>query len=126
MLHRLRWIINLNSRTYVINDLKFSAKLQKDELFITPTGVDKMEAVGLFPLSSYLNHSCDSNVGVKQPSYRGDILSFRAIKPIKAGDELTISYWEDPDVTTRRKELWRNFYFKCSCVRCIREAHNAH
>ena len=47
-------------------------------------------------------------------------MAVRAIKPVKEGDELTISY-ADPTVgrDERRETLWDKYRFDCACALCV-------
>lgn len=63
-----------------------------------------------------INHSCDPNcVAV----FDGLRCAIRSIRPIAAGEEITIPYIEIGDETSvRQKELKDAFFFKCNCSRC--------
>ncbi len=51
--------------------------------------------------------------------FAGRRVIIRAIKPIKAGDEINITYIEVGDSTEkRRRELKEHFFFDCECPRC--------
>lgn len=72
---------------------------------------------GLYPLMSLINHSCTANA-----RYCTDcnyITSLFARKPIKMGEQITISYskilWSTP---SRQSYLKLTKQFKCSCDRC--------
>ena len=54
----------------------------------------------IFPLSK-VNHSCDPNIGIK------GMVSFYALRDIKAGDELTFDY------STSEEEI--DWIMKCKC-----------
>ena len=47
--------------------------------------------MGLYPVGAMVNHSCTPNA---MQSFAGRRIAFRAIRPIAAGDEVTISYVE--------------------------------
>ncbi len=47
--------------------------------------------MGLYPVGAMVNHSCTPNA---MQSFAGRRIVFRAIRPIAAGDEVTISYVE--------------------------------
>jgi len=62
------------------------------------------------------NHSCSPNCITV---FDGTQLYIRAVKKIKAGEELTISYTESLCLTEVRKhELRHQYFFECSCERC--------
>jgi len=52
-------------------------------------------------------------------SYTGLFLVFRALVPVKAGEELNIAYIKVSDKTkARRKALQSHYNFMCTCSRC--------
>lgn len=82
---------------------------------------------------SRVNHSCDPNavvaVGVSSPGIdkndydnNNDAQTLLAAAPIRAGDEVTLSYLHSgllyADVVTRRNALLRDKSFACACPRC--------
>jgi hypothetical protein len=72
----------------------------------------------LYDLASYINHSCLPN------SYKvfiGDTLLLRAIRPIKAGEELTLSYVNLQE-QTRKESLKKTWGIACRCPLCAAEA----
>ncbi|KAG7399089.1 SET and MYND domain-containing protein 3 [Phytophthora boehmeriae] len=73
---------------------------------------------GCFPLGAMVNHSCDPNCAVTFVS-KALKMEFRAMKPIKAGEEVTQTY---VDIALPRRErqqrLQRKYHFHCSCSRC--------
>jgi SET and MYND domain-containing protein len=72
--------------------------------------------IALFDRLSLLNHSCDPNAVVL---FDGAAAILRALKPIAAGDELTISYIDRAsDRYERRQQLLSQYFFTCSCSRC--------
>jgi SET and MYND domain-containing protein len=73
--------------------------------------------VALFDRISLLNHSCDPNAVVL---FDGAAAIVRALKPIAAGDELTISYIDRAtDRYERQQQLMSQYFFTCSCSRCV-------
>lgn len=79
------------------------------------------EGIGLFPLLSCYNHSCEPNAFVEFPDSQGKKCVVRASRPIKMGEELSVSYIPlDLNFYERQAEL-SNFQFRCTCPRCLRE-----
>jgi len=73
--------------------------------------------LGVWPLPSFINHSCASN------SYRlhvGDTLFLHASRPIEAGEEVTLAYVNTLLPKQMRHELLDKdcWEFKCNCSRC--------
>jgi len=68
-----------------------------------------------------MNHSCDPNVIVTYPN-RNSMAHIISKTPIKAGDELCISYI-DVDTLSRdeRHAALVEYRFICSCKRCTEE-----
>uniref|UniRef100_A0A1D1YJT5 Mitochondrial import receptor subunit TOM20 n=1 Tax=Anthurium amnicola TaxID=1678845 RepID=A0A1D1YJT5_9ARAE len=77
---------------------------------------------GFYRVASYLSHSCSPNTEVRFPD-KNNVLSIVAVKPIKAGDELKVSYIRvgDRDTSNRRSELETKWRFKCTCIKCLEE-----
>jgi SET and MYND domain-containing protein len=72
--------------------------------------------IALFDRISLLNHSCDPNAVVL---FDGAAAIVRALKPIAAGDEITISYVDRAtDRFERQRQLASQYFFTCSCSRC--------
>ncbi|KAN0034740.1 hypothetical protein ACTFIV_001272 [Dictyostelium citrinum] len=92
-------ITNCNSHSYVI-----------------PLGEKKI-ASGLYPLSSYSNHSCvpNSNYFID----KNGVMVLYASSDIQESQPITTSYIFGLDrVEKRREELLKNFNFFCTCEQC--------
>lgn len=78
-------------------------------------------ALGLFPLTSMLNHSCVPNCAhsfVLQPG-RPPRLVMRTIRAVAAGEELVYNYTQLYASTSRRRLALEQCYsFVCECQRC--------
>merc|ERR1719383_1297051 len=84
----------------------------------------------LFPNLSIFNHSCDPNCQVEfAQNQTGFYGSVRALRPIKAGEPLTISYFGnqnlDPVTEKRRDSIRQERHFTCFCSRCVTESIDA-
>ena len=73
---------------------------------------------GLYINCSFLNHSCEPNC-----FYFGlaNMLIVKAIKNLKKGEELTVSYIEPKPMALRKNELLK-WEFTCGCKYCKQEA----
>ena len=73
---------------------------------------------GLYIKCSFFNHSCEPNC-----FYFGiaNMLIVKAIKHIKKGEELTVSYIEPKPMALRKNELLK-WDFTCDCKYCKQEA----
>lgn len=77
-------------------------------------------AIGLFPTTALLNHSCD------RVTYRifvgGTTLCLKSYDTIKTGQEITFNYGPfDRRMSRkdRREVLKKNFFFDCECRSCV-------
>ena len=77
---------------------------------------------GFYRVASYLTHSCEPNTEITFPKGNHK-LSLVAISPIKAGDQLRVSYIPvgDRDMNSRRSELEAKWKFRCMCPKCVSE-----
>lgn len=73
---------------------------------------------GLWIWAAYMNHSCIPNV---QKEILGDLMMFRAMRPIAAGEEIFQSYDESSDYDTRQAALMTTWGFECDCALCRAE-----
>ena len=72
--------------------------------------------LALDPRSSSMNHSCEPNAVVV---FDGPKLSVRALKPVKAGEEVFISYVDSSaPYGVRQAELKDQYFFTCQCKKC--------
>ncbi|KAM7507683.1 hypothetical protein LguiA_018136 [Lonicera macranthoides] len=73
---------------------------------------------GLYPVISIINHSCLPNSVLV---FEGRMAVVRAVQHIPKGTEVFISYIETAGSTmTRQKALKEQYYFSCTCPRCIK------
>jgi hypothetical protein len=77
--------------------------------------------VGLYERLALLNHSCDPSAVIL---FDKQFAVLRAIRPIAAGEELTISYCDRAtDRFVRQKLLLERYRFTCACTRCAGPLH---
>jgi hypothetical protein len=81
-----------------------------------PCGVDSPVGA-VYPTICRINHSCVPN---SHHSWDANARheTIYAIRPIEAGEEITISYRNTGPSTERRAELKRDFNFDCDCRGC--------
>ncbi|KAF5329350.1 hypothetical protein D9619_008932 [Psilocybe cf. subviscida] len=80
---------------------------------------------GIYTLHAHLNHSCDPNVSVRHVDQRTALsrISLIAKRPIKAGEELLVTYVNPKLGFKARQEELRGWGFgACTCKRCVDEA----
>ncbi|KAJ3060849.1 hypothetical protein HDU98_003193 [Podochytrium sp. JEL0797] len=85
---------------------------------VDPTGNTNGEVgVGLFPLASMFNHSCEPNCSFVSSAHGKLII--RTLRPVEEGEEVCVSY---VDLCTprddRRGKLLETKHFWCMCPRC--------
>ncbi|PPQ65023.1 hypothetical protein CVT24_008171 [Panaeolus cyanescens] len=80
---------------------------------------------GLYTLHSHLNHACTPNLSIRHLDTRNALsrITARAISPIKAGEELVITYVDPNSGLKGRREALRAWGFGiCGCARCESES----
>eukprot|EP00873_Tetraselmis_striata_P002919 jgi/Tetstr1/423183/TSEL_001304.t1 len=84
--------------------------------------IPDVEASGVFPLISFLNHSCQANASIEFSGQDGLHAEIVATGDVASGDELYISYIDDDemDLQERTQEL-REYQFVCDCQRCCQD-----
>lgn len=75
-------------------------------------------STGLCTWAAYINHSCIANA---TKDFVGDLMVLRALRPLKAGEEIFISYDESSDYDARQAALMTTWGFECKCPLCAAE-----
>ncbi|KAJ4127710.1 hypothetical protein NW768_007982 [Fusarium equiseti] len=75
-------------------------------------------STGLWIRASYINHSCIPNA---KKDFVGDLILFRAMRKIAAGEEITHAYDESSDYETRKAAIQKTWKFECRCPLCLVE-----
>ncbi|KAI1134487.1 SET domain-containing protein [Hypoxylon sp. FL0543] len=83
-----------------------------------PCGCDAI-AGGIYPTICLINHSCLPNAHNNWNSEH-KLETIHAIKPIKAGEEITIDYSRGDPSSVRHEQLREAFGFDCQCTVCSR------
>ncbi|XP_005105913.1 SET and MYND domain-containing protein 4 [Aplysia californica] len=76
-------------------------------------------AAAIYPVLSLVNHSCDPSV--VRHSF-GNVCVARAIRSIRAGEELKDNYgalYPTMELEKRQKDLSSQYFFRCSCEACV-------
>ncbi len=70
-------------------------------------------------MSSYMNHSCDPNAYyIMQPGDSQNFILFEALRDIKVGEAVTITFvLPDLDYAQRQELLWYRYNFARKCKR---------
>ncbi|XP_021910169.1 LOW QUALITY PROTEIN: uncharacterized protein LOC110823968 [Carica papaya] len=71
--------------------------------------------VGLWVLTSFINHSCHPN---SRRLHVNDHVILHASRDIKAGEEITLAYFDVLSQLGKRKEMSKKWGFVCKCKRC--------
>lgn len=80
----------------------------------------------LFPLTARCNHSCEPNAEVKNQEFVDCHIDVVALRDLKVGEELLISYIPvgtgvgKRSTVQRRRELQTKYLFSCDSSRCIK------
>ncbi|KAL0020473.1 hypothetical protein WJX77_008581 [Trebouxia sp. C0004] len=91
------------------------------------TGIQKAkeDVIGreMYITASFFNHSCEPNcVKTRVHGQHSGLATVTALRDIKAGEALTISYIDlELPRSARQLELKTSFFFDCKCIRCERE-----
>lgn len=94
------------------------------EQLLTCDFMNNLCITGSAPLTIHnsINHSCEPNV-TSMSNFNNHKISVIALKDIKKGDELFLSYIDETlDVKNRRKWLEDQYLFKCICEKCQKES----
>ncbi|KAL3635496.1 Histone-lysine N-methyltransferase atxr2 [Castilleja foliolosa] len=75
-----------------------------------------------FPLQSCMNHSCVPNAkAFKRDEDKDGQATIIALRPIKKGEEITISYIDEDLPFKERQESLADYGFICKCPKCTEE-----
>lgn len=105
---------------YAAKPINLPAKSFADKYCMDFNGLHSdIAGIGMFPASSLLNSSCDSNIDLMTVSNK---LAWVVRKPIPAGAQLTGEYnaqfYASGPAANRRQELEALFGFICDCDAC--------
>ncbi|EXJ90874.1 hypothetical protein A1O1_03979 [Capronia coronata CBS 617.96] len=106
-----------------------------DALYLD-TGLQHRHVFAFGTFACLLNHSCQPNAiaipridaSAERPGMFTGTVYVRAIRPIQAGEEITIAYL--PDIESSREEhqdkITNLYDFECLCSACESDKHDAH
>ncbi|KAL2759100.1 hypothetical protein ACRALDRAFT_1080656 [Sodiomyces alcalophilus JCM 7366] len=83
-----------------------------------PSGSD---GIFLHPTLAMVNHSCVPNATV---TFSGRKAFLRALRDIKPGEEIEVSYIDCQQPLARRKRDLDLYFFECGCLRCKHDMDN--
>jgi tetratricopeptide (TPR) repeat protein len=75
-------------------------------------------STGFWIWAAYMNHSCIANA---KKDFIGDLIVFRATRPITSGEEIFASYDESSHYDARQKAFMTTWGFECKCALCVAE-----
>ncbi|XP_071691357.1 histone-lysine N-methyltransferase ATXR2-like [Rutidosis leptorrhynchoides] len=111
-----------------IDDLPEAEKTEVDKItqrFLDALGEDYSdycEGTAFYPLQSCMNHSCcPSAKAFKRDEDKDGQATIIACRPIKEGEEVTISYIDEDLELEERQAMLADYGFRCKCPRCIEE-----
>ncbi|CAH1423548.1 unnamed protein product [Lactuca virosa] len=111
-----------------IDDLPEPEKKEVDEItqpFLDALGEDYSvccQGTAFFALQSCMNHSCCPTAkAFKRDEDRDGQATILASRPIKKGEEITISYIDEELPFEERQALLADYGFRCKCLKCIQE-----
>ncbi|GAA99810.1 uncharacterized protein L969DRAFT_21194 [Mixia osmundae IAM 14324] len=98
-------------------------------LYTGKVNLNREDDGGVYALHSSLNHSCHPNASVRRVALRGSTNDAKPSKvyiitrrPIKAGEEITLTYCSPHlSLEQRREYLYNHYLFECWCERCVAE-----
>ncbi|MED6207010.1 Histone-lysine N-methyltransferase atxr2 [Stylosanthes scabra] len=80
------------------------------------------QGTAFFPLQSCMNHSCCPNAkAFKRDEDRDGQATIIAVRSIRKGEEITISYVDEDLPFEERQASLADYGFRCSCLKCIEE-----
>ena len=106
------------TNTFAIHQLEDSI----DHSDVVTRVEQRKSGIGIYPLSSMINHSCDPNAHVYFDA--SGVINIQASRNIEMGEEIHISYGcvhSSLDKPKRIQLLMENYYFECSCPACENE-----
>lgn len=75
---------------------------------------EKFDSCGLWPIASYINHSCYSNA---RRSFTGDMMIVRASRDLAPNTEI-VFWYKSPFGDSEQQVKWQYWGYKCTCVMC--------
>ena len=106
-----------------------AAKLACNSFDLVDAETGTSLAEGLYPsIASCINHSCAPNADfVVEAGKNAGALAIRALRPLEAGERITIAYCNlFTAAKKRRAHLRETYHFTCRCPRCVGGADAPH
>lgn len=84
---------------------------------------ESAQGQSIYAVGCLFNHSCDPNLQVTYTSAMDETMTIVALRDIRAGEELCISYIEEKEpFAERQQQLYEHYLFECCCSKCSEEA----
>ena len=118
---RLKALPKASQRQFLSLHNNFPGKFPFSNTFRTnalPCGPDSPEG-GVYPTLCFINHSCIPNAHNSWNS-KAEYETIHAVRPIRAGEEIVISYDQGGPSNVRHTFLKEFFGFLCDCRGCAR------
>lgn len=119
---RLQSVIYLNGFTLDSKSVIILLKKKDENIAVDLLDDKSVRNVSMYKIASLFNHSCIPNVGSLSPIL-SNCLKLVALREIKKGDELVISYTKTTEpLEYRREVLLKHYQFICQCEKCLEES----
>jgi len=124
MFVRVKSLITLNNVVFPTSRIRVLSERSPYEDTGYAFDFDEISSQSLFGLvehSCFINHSCEPNLFIATPVVSDKGIRFCSSKPIKAGEELFISYIEGQELNhhDRNTLLKETYGFECKCPACL-------
>lgn len=90
-------------------------EVKSSKEFVDETEREDEGAAGIWLHASYANHSCLQNTS---RSFIGDMMIVRALRDIKAGEEIFMMYYPPDKSPAERERVDNSYKFQCDCPLC--------
>ncbi|KAI3436369.1 hypothetical protein D9Q98_002422 [Chlorella vulgaris] len=115
-----RWLLHLDSLPHEEQAAAF--EVAGPFIDSLPEELPGCEGSGFYALHSCCNHSCSPNAeAFKRDEDEDGSAVILALRAIKAGEEITLSYIDEEAQLEERQQQLADYGFRCACDRCTAE-----